>query len=77
MVLTAAATYFLEGFQWRIWGASAVGLIVGVIIGITTDYFTDDSKPIVQKVAHASQSGSAFTVLSGISYGSVSYTHLG
>lgn len=72
MVLTAAATYFLEGFQWRIWGASAVGLIVGVIIGITTDYFTDDSKPIVQKVAHASQSGSAFTVLSGISYGFIS-----
>ncbi|HJB06697.1 MAG TPA: sodium-translocating pyrophosphatase [Candidatus Enterocloster faecavium] len=72
MVLTAAATYLLEGFQWRIWGASAVGLIVGVIIGITTDYFTDDSKPIVQKVAHASQSGSAFTVLSGISYGFIS-----
>lgn len=72
MVLTAAATYLLEGFQWRIWGASAVGLIVGVVIGITTDYFTDDSKPIVQKVAHASQSGSAFTVLSGISYGFIS-----
>ena len=72
MILTAAATYLFAGFQWRIWGASAVGLIVGVIIGITTDYFTDDSKPIVQKVAHASQSGSAFTVLSGISYGFIS-----
>lgn len=72
ILLTAAATWFLDGFEWRIWGASAVGLVVGVIIGITTDYFTDDSKPIVQKVAHASQSGPAFTILSGISYGFIS-----
>ena len=72
IVLTALATLIFHDFSWRIWGASTVGLLVGVIIGITTDYFTDDSKPIVQKVARASRSGSAFTVLSGISYGFVS-----
>ena len=72
LVLTAGATALFPGFSWRIWGAAAVGLLVGVIIGITTDYFTDDSKPIVQKVAHASSSGPAFTVLSGISYGFIS-----
>ena len=72
IVLTALATLIFRGFSWRIWGASTVGLLVGVIIGITTDYFTDDSKPIVQKVARASRSGSAFTVLSGVSYGFVS-----
>ena len=72
LVLTAAATALFPGFSWRIWGAAAVGLLVGVIIGITTDYFTDDSKPIVKKVAHASQSGPAFTVLSGVSYGFIS-----
>ena len=72
IVLTVLATLIFRGFSWRIWGASTVGLLVGVIIGITTDYFTDDSKPIVQKVARASRSGSAFTVLSGVSYGFVS-----
>ncbi len=72
LVLTAVATLVFEGFSWRIWGASTVGLLVGVIIGITTDYFTDDTKPIVQKVAHASKSGPAFTVLSGVSYGFIS-----
>ena len=72
LVLTAGATALFPGFSWRIWGASAVGLLVGVIIGITTDYFTDDSKPIVRRVAHASGSGPAFTVLSGISYGFIS-----
>ena len=72
LALTALATLVFEGFSWRIWGASAVGLLVGVIIGITTDYFTDDTKPIVRKVAHASGSGPAFTVLSGVSYGFIS-----
>ncbi len=72
LALTACATLLFEGFSWRIWGASAVGLLVGVIIGIATDYFTDDSKPIVRKVAHASGSGPAFTILSGVSYGFIS-----
>lgn len=72
LAFTALVTMLVPGFSWRIWGASATGLLVGVIIGITTDYFTDDSKPIVCKVAHASSSGPAFTVLSGVSYGFIS-----
>jgi len=72
MILTALATWLVPGFSWRIWGAATVGLLVGVIIGITTDYFTDDSKPIVRKVAHASQTGPAFTILSGVAYGFIS-----
>lgn len=72
LALTAAATALIDGFEWRIWGASAVGLLVGVIIGLATDYFTDDSRPIVKKVASASKSGPAFTILSGVSYGFIS-----
>lgn len=72
IVLTALSTFLFKGFEWRVWGASTIGLLVGVIIGITTDYFTDDSKPIVRKVAFASRSGSAFTILSGIAYGFIS-----
>ncbi len=70
-VLTALATLVFH-FQWRIWGASAVGLLVGVIIGIASDYFTDDTKKPVHNVAKASESGAAFTILSGISYGFIS-----
>ena len=72
LVLTAVSTAFIEGFSWRIWLAAATGLLVGVIIGITTDYFTDDTKPIVKRVAKASATGPAFTILSGISYGFIS-----
>jgi K(+)-stimulated pyrophosphate-energized sodium pump len=71
IALTAVASLVLK-FPWQIWGACVVGLLVGVIIGITTDYFTDDSKKPVHFVAHASASGPAFTILSGISYGLLS-----
>lgn len=69
--LTALATYLFK-FEWRIWLASAIGLAVGLIIGIASDYFTDDTKPPVHAVAKASESGPAFTILSGISYGLMS-----
>ena len=70
-VLTAVATFAFE-FNWRFWGASTVGLLVGVIVGIATDYFTDDSKKPVHMVAKASRLGAPFTILSGISYGFLS-----
>ncbi|MGI6701964.1 MAG: sodium-translocating pyrophosphatase [Christensenellales bacterium] len=72
--LTAATTalFFNNGDSWRIWGASMTGLIVGVLIGITTNYFTDGSYRPVQNVAKASKVGPAFTILSGVSYGFMS-----
>ncbi len=70
-VLTAGASLLFK-YDFRIWGATFVGLLVGVIIGLATDYFTNDSKKPVQHVAKASQSGPAFTILSGISYGFMS-----
>lgn len=71
IVFTALATYAFN-FDWRIWGACIVGLIVGVIVGIATDYFTNDNKKPVRFVAKASGSGPAFTILSGVSYGFLS-----
>lgn len=70
-VLTALATWGF-GLDWRIWGASILGLAVGVVIGIASDYFTDDTRRPVHNVADASESGPAFTILSGFSYGLLS-----
>ena len=70
-LLTALATY-LFNFKWQIWGASAVGLFVGTIIGIATEYFTNDEKKPVQNAAKAAESGPALTILSGIAYGFMS-----
>jgi K(+)-stimulated pyrophosphate-energized sodium pump len=67
-VLTAITTYYL-GYDWRIWGAAAIGLVAGVIIGVTTDYFTSEEKGPAQKTAEASQSGPAINIITGFSYG--------
>ncbi|HOH58482.1 MAG TPA: sodium-translocating pyrophosphatase [Bacilli bacterium] len=71
IALTFVATLIFK-FEWRIWGASVVGLLVGVIIGITTDYFTNDERKPVRNVAKASESGPAFTIINGVSYGFLS-----
>ena len=69
-VLTAICTaiFFNESIYWRIYGAAAIGLAVGAIIGLATDYFTDDRRRPVKNVATASQKGAAFTIISGVSY---------
>lgn len=67
-VLTALATYYL-GYEWRIWGAAIVGLIAGVIIGVTTDYFTSEDKAPVLRTAESSQTGPAINIITGFSYG--------
>ena len=61
--------FLLSGFDLRLWGAAVLGMAAGVIIGLTSDFFTGDDKKPVEKVARACQSGPAFTILSGFSYG--------
>jgi K(+)-stimulated pyrophosphate-energized sodium pump len=56
----------------RIWGAAALGMVVGVVIGITSEFFVGDDKKPVERVAAACQNGPAFTILSGFSYGLLS-----
>jgi len=68
IVLTAIATYYV-GYPWEVWGAAAIGLIAGVIIGVTTDYFTSEDKAPVIKTAEASKSGPAINIITGFSYG--------
>jgi len=70
-VLTLIA-FLASGFSLRIWGAAMLGMLVGIIIGITSDFFTGDDKKPVFKVAESSKTGPAFTILSGFSYGLVS-----
>ena len=66
--LTAVTTYFL-GYDWRIWGAATIGVVAGIIIGVTTDYFTSEDKAPVLKTAEASKSGPALNIITGFSYG--------
>jgi len=63
--------YFL-GLGLKIFFATFSGLIVGVIIGLTTNYFTSINRRPVSKIAEASKTGAATNILSGFSYGLIS-----
>jgi K(+)-stimulated pyrophosphate-energized sodium pump len=60
------------GLLWRIWGTSAIGLIAGIIVGFTSDYFTRDDKKPTRNIANAAKEGHAVVILSGFSYGLLS-----
>jgi K(+)-stimulated pyrophosphate-energized sodium pump len=52
--------------------ATLSGLIIGVLIGFTTDFFTSDEHHPVNETAKVSKSGSAITIITGFSYGLIS-----
>jgi K(+)-stimulated pyrophosphate-energized sodium pump len=69
--LTYAVTYYME-INTGVWAAAVIGLVGGVIIGITTDYFTSIDRSPVIKTAEASQTGAAVNIITGFSYGLLS-----
>ena len=62
-----------EGSQW--WQVSlsvVVGLLAGVIIGKSTEYYTSQSYKPTQKVSESSQTGPATVIISGLGLGMLS-----
>ena len=57
---------------WNLWICAAVGILSGVVIGWTSDYFTRADKTPTRNMAEAAQEGHAVVVLSGFSYGLLS-----
>jgi len=71
-ILFAVLSYLVVsylGIDLRIWGATLVGLIAGVVIGITSDYFTSIDRMPAIKTAETSKSGTALNIITGFSYG--------
>lgn len=55
-------------FYWPI----LVGLVCGVFIGLSTEYFTSDNYGPTRRIAHASKTGPATVILEGLSAGMLS-----
>lgn len=70
--IMVVAVVLLGGYNLGVLWATLAGLITGVIIGFTSDYFTGDDKPPVVETARVSGSGSAINIITGFSYGLIS-----
>jgi K(+)-stimulated pyrophosphate-energized sodium pump len=68
----STALFLVMGWNLGALIATVSGLVIGVIIGFTTDYFTDDNFAPVRKTAEIAKSGSALTIITGLSYGFIS-----
>ena len=79
-VLIAAVTFgifaWLFGtetiFCWQVSLSVVVGLLAGVIIGQSTEYYTSQSYKPTQKVSESSQTGPATVIISGLGLGMLS-----
>ena len=80
-ILIAVATFGImyalfkdttEIVWWQVSLSVVVGLLAGVIIGKSTEYYTSQSYKPTQKVAESSQTGPATVIISGIGLGMIS-----
>lgn len=74
LIYSALATilFFAMGWNKGALIATISGLVVGVVVGFTTDYFTDDNFGPVRRTADMAKSGPALTIIQGLSYGFIS-----
>ena len=61
-----------NGTWWKLGCSVVTGLIAGVIIGKSTEYFTSHSYKPTQKLAHSASTGPATVIISGIGLGMLS-----
>lgn len=67
-----AAVYFLLPNNMGIFGSIVVGLIVGIIIGKSVEYYTSHSFKPTREVADKTETGEATVIIAGLSSGMIS-----
>lgn len=73
MILVACAILVGCGIlTWGIFGAVVSGLIAGVIIGYSTEYYTSDEYKPTKELAGQAQMGPATTIIDGLALGMLS-----
>jgi len=68
----AFLTIYLLEVDMNIFYATLAGLIAGVVLGITSDYYTSIDRGPAMTTAESSKTGAAINILTGFSYGSIS-----
>ena len=72
LAVFVAIVVLVGGFNMGVMWATIGGIVTGIIIGFTSDYYTNDEKHPVQYTSKVSTSGSAINIITGISYGFLS-----
>lgn len=70
LILVALAVMAYTGWiTWGVFGAVVAGLLAGVIIGQSTEYYTSDEYKPTKSIAQQTQQGPATTIIEGIAVG--------
>ncbi len=73
LIIAAMAVLAGTGFvAWGIFGAVTAGLLAGVLIGQSTEYFTSDSHKPTKSIAAQAPMGSATVIIEGLANGMLS-----
>ncbi len=74
IALAAAGVLYLLGIEnWQgLWGSIVIGLVVGILIGKVTEYYTSFEYKPVKFIAENATTGPATVIISGIGVGMIS-----
>lgn len=69
ILVVLAAMAFGGMITWGVFGSAVAGLVAGVIIGQSTEYFTSDGNKPTQGIAKQAQQGPATVIIEGMAVG--------
>ncbi len=72
IVVACAVLAAFNIISWGIFGAIIAGLVAGVIIGYSTEYYTSDEYKPTKELASQAQMGPATTIIDGLAVGMLS-----
>jgi K(+)-stimulated pyrophosphate-energized sodium pump len=69
ILVVLAIMAFAGMITWGVFGSAVAGLLAGVIIGQSTEYFTSDANKPTQGIAKQAQQGPATVIIEGMAVG--------
>ncbi len=69
ILVVLAIMAFANWITWGVFGAAVSGLVAGVIIGQSTEYYTSDGYSPTQGIANQSKTGPATVIIEGMAVG--------
>jgi len=71
-VFAGIATWFILDGEMNPFYAMVAGLVAGIVIGLSTEYFTSEKRKPAQSIAEASRTGPATVIIQGMTTGMLS-----